>query len=189
MITSEQIYKAYNFFYKKKYSSKKYEIEQTERNNKFVKSYLSLLQKHYNLLWITLGEDYLWTYFSYQFNYWDPLSIQSVNKKINLALIIGKKAFLRYEQRDKEYDFTLSSLPIFDKYNLTKQDFRIFIFLNTKEQQEDKGDEYEYIRRIKYNTEEGLVLCMQNTNLFQESSATCFRCNFKTECKQIKLNL
>lgn len=175
----KHIFKGYNYFYKQLYQSTN---TFTPRNEKLCESFLALLEKKYGTL-ESLGEEFLWNYFVFQFSYWSELEIQSFNKRINLAFIIGEKAFKRYLERNVEFDWQM----IENERKYSRSAFNLTVRL--REKIESNYDCDEVYRQMDYNGEKGLSNCITYTSLYNPSSQTCQSCIYKESCIETQMEI
>lgn len=139
--------------------------------------YIEMLNKRY-LSTQRLGEDFLWIYFIYQFDYWSKLDIKSFNGKINLSMIIGEKAFQRFIDRDCEFDWQILE----NARTYSRKDFNQTVSLIRKQELEKKYDPDERYRIMLLNTEYGLSNCIVYTSLHSNTSKSCSKCIFTELC-------
>lgn len=176
----ENIYRAFLFFMRQEYNLKK---KINERMIKSSEVFLQELQKHYHL--DQLGEDFLWNYFIFQFNFWKTAKLKR-NVEIDISFVIGKKALNRYLNRDQQYDWQILN----DKRNYDQKEFQDIIGLKKKENQslnfEEEIDIDDLYRRKYFNTQEGFDHCMENTLLYSQKSSFCNRCEKSQICKEVQ---
>lgn len=179
MVKFEDIVLYYEYFYKKTKQSEKYKFIPSEKSKKIIVKFLSTLDKRYNLK--TLGNNYLWKYFNFQFKYWDELTITAFWGKMQIEYIIGDKAFQRYLDRNKEFDFTLESEnnELVKKYNLRLSELTV-----SKKVNKSKRTDL-FIKKSFYNTERGFATCLMLTTLFNPNHSICLTCNYKPQCKEL----
>lgn len=177
MILSQDLIKYYQYFYKKKYKNEKYEFKPSDKTIKQLDKYLISLKKNYNLQ--SLGENFLWNYFIFQFNYWEGCDIASFSKRIVPSYIIGDKAIERWLERDQQYDWLFDKCEFISNYGLSKNDLKIakiHIY---------KGNHEINIKLKYFNTTNGFDLCLTMTTLFNDKHLCCLECKFKKQCKEI----
>src|SRR5690606_14484295 len=110
----------YEYFYKKKFNSPKYKFKPSDRVEKIINTFLTLIHKYYNSNLV--GEDFLWSYFIYQFNYWRNAELTTVYGKFRIELIIGRKALQRYREDRNNLMWTSERSEIITFYKLKKSD-------------------------------------------------------------------
>lgn len=133
----------------------------------------------------SIGIDYLWNYFVYQFEYWKKLEIEKRNKKIDISYIVGKKAFDRYISRDTEYDWQITE----NARTYSKILFEEKVSLPIKVNNNSSYDSDDIYRATSLNTELGLSNCITYTSLFNPKSNNCSQCNFQNQCIQTQQQL
>ena len=169
----------YELFYKEFTGNKSFRLD-LNRNKQEVKidNFIKNIGKYYNIN--SIGIDFLVRYFLFQFYYWKD---KNTNRKIQIEWVIGKKALERFLRNGfnekfeffihKENDIDFSE--IYHKFAVTKY-------------QPDFNEESERERMEKkrfFNTEAGLVNCLENTSLYNPKSDICNQCNFVGDCKEL----
>lgn len=183
-LNATDIYRFYDYFYNKMYDCSELKLSRSPTNNKSVETFFELLKKEFEG---TVGQEFLYLYFLFQFNYWDKLELKGNNNysgRIQLSFIIGKKAFERYKKRNSEYDWQLDSVAIIKKYGLIKSD--LIEQLSTKHKiAVKKGIDTEApFKLANFNTVEGYNTCMDYSTLFNHKSNICVLCVYKQKCKE-----
>ena len=179
MIYYDDIVLCYEYFYKNTKNSKKYQFKPSEKASKSIQKFLNRLNERYNLN--TLGFNFLWKYFNFQFMYWEELTIEAFWGKMQVEFIIGDKAFQRYLDRDTEFDFILEQ----ENNNFAKKyGIRLSDLKKIKNNHEHLKVDL-HIKKKFYNTERGFDACIQFTTLFNPKHSICLTCNYKKECKEL----
>lgn len=156
---------------------KKYIVEVNTSN--IADTFLSLLKKRFTFQ--SLGIDFLYQYLTFQFTYWNELTISAFDAKMKFAFIFGKKAFQRYLIRNEEYDWQLESNKV--TALVTKSSLKTK--LNIKDSF-DRASNAETIYKVKFhNTEEGFANCILYTSLYDPKDNHCNSCIFKQDCKEL----
>jgi hypothetical protein len=184
-ITIDIVLNFYDYFYNHFYKTIE-RLNKTPTNTKHAQSFLDILKKEYGS---SIDKNFLYTYFLFQFNYWDGVEFagtNNYNKGIQLSFIIGKKSFERWTKRNKEYDWQLDSLPIIRKYGLHKEDLVKIGQLSTKHKiAVKKGVDTEAAIKLPfYNTDEGYRVCGDLSTLYNHKSSICEGCIYKIDCKK-----
>lgn len=180
MLNTTTIENIFQYFYCKKYGNKAVP-SRTETTKKLCVSFISLIDKQYSIHGI--GKTFMWEYFLFQFNYWDELKLSNkFSEKISISYIVGRKAFLRYVERDKTFDWRIESYNIVCDLKLLKSDLDPF-FDPVKYKMVDRSDD---LRKLYYNTDRGFATCIEFTTLYEPAKSICILCKFKTECKELK---
>lgn len=170
ILTTSNIVKSYEFFYKKIYALPKYRITLTEIQEHLLVKYIDMLSKHYSIQ--SLGSLFLWKYCTFQYLYWKDLELKSFNKKVNFSYFFGEKALKRFLSRNQEFDWQLIDID---------QQFKLLI----------EGSNKEFIsyrnpnRSIGLNTPTGLTNCIATTTLYDHKDLSCNMCIYKEECKEL----
>lgn len=169
----------YEFFYRKFYKQEFYKFSPSESAHKQIESFIDLLDKKYHIE--SVGNNLITTYFIFQFDYWSKLDITAYNKQINLSYIIGPKAFKRWLDRDRDFDWTIESVEI-GKLTITRGEIiKNIIDINETRIDDLKHEEIEKQRFV--NTDRQLVHCIENTTLYNPKSKSCLFCKEKAACK------
>ncbi len=187
MITVPQVEVFFSYFHERKYGAgQKFRTSKTTEG--YCDTFLKLLHKEYNLHCV--GNQFLWDYFLFQFNYWHELNLQNgFSDKIVIAWIVGKKAFKRWTQRDKEFDWAIDKSEIIEAYGLDqKYLFRLTESLHEKPQTKIQSVPFDSSKRIRkeyLNTDKGFAICIEQTTLFDPKDFSCLKCNNRTDCKEL----
>jgi hypothetical protein len=183
MITVEQIERFYSYFYSKKYSDNN-KFKPTKATTSVCNSFLQIVDKKYSLHCV--GETFLWEYFLFQFQYWHDLIPENIfSDKIMFKWIVGKKAFERWENRDREFDWFIENYPIINLYGVQKKDLFTFHEQQIKVNTKKRFDASKRIRKEYLNTEKGFAICIEMTSLFDPSDTSCIKCQNRVDCKEL----
>lgn len=182
MLTVDTVFKFFEYFYRKKYILTNYKMSVTKKDEQHITSFLLLLQEQYKQ---TVSGDFLFTYFTFQFTYWEQVNLEKVSN-IKLPFIVGKKAFERFLKRNTEFDWTIEQSPFLAKYKIFKTD--LIKAESKKNWTVVKGniDTEANFKLAAYNTPEGFINCLDFSTLFNHKSHICQGCIYKDSCK-IKL--
>lgn len=186
MLNISQIEAYYSYFYKKRYSLSKYDFKSTKTTRSVCNSFLDLVDKEYSLH--SVGHTFLWQYFVFQFDYWNKAQLDNkFSDKVVIGWIIGKKAFERWVQRDKEFDWQISAGDFLTKYGFDINELVKIYDLNIdrKPVNTNTYDSSKSIRKQFLNTERGFAICVQQTTLFDPKDLSCIKCNSRVECKEL----
>jgi hypothetical protein len=178
MILKKDIIQFYEYFYKKKFNSAKYNFKPSEKSLKVIDTFLSLLDKNFNLKLV--GKSFLFDYFIYQFNYWRNANLVAFHGKFRIELIIGRKAFLRYKDNVRDDLWVIQSSEIYKLYNLIKSDL-----IPSEKHAVSSFDHELGIKKMKFNTIEGFNTCITATTMYNHQHTVCILCNYKKDCKKI----
>ena len=171
----------YDHFYRSSFDSN-FRFSITEREGNTLNVFIDLLDKKYNIN--SIGNDFLFRYFVFQFLYWSNTELKHFNKKVNFNLIIGSKAFKRWLDRDTEFDFTL-----YDTWALNKLNVEKTYFLKKIEKEDNKSElniSEETEKKRLYGKVEGLNHCIEFTTMYDRKSRHCFECKFKVDCIEVQ---
>jgi len=147
------------------------------RDNACITNFIKLIDKAYGIE--SLGEVFIYDYFSFQLNYWVNLDTR-FGKKIPITWFVGKKAFLRWKDN-----------PNIDLYHAHKTSdlFGIDISAFNKSKKNIDALEtkpYEEKEKIRFGHKESQFLhCIETTTLFNHRSTYCVLCENKISCKEL----
>lgn len=183
MLSIEQIEAFYGYFYAARYNDRKYKFKASKATRSVCNTFLEIIDKEYSLQ--SVGESFLWDYFIFQFQYWEDLTFDNkFTDKIVIAWIVGKKAFNRWKERDREFDWQIEKAAIIEKYGLQKNSL-----IGPKIVEEvDSGHRFfasSLIRKQYLNTPPGFAMCVEFTTLFDPADMSCIRCNNRADCKEL----
>lgn len=189
MLNVAQIETFYSYFYRQKYKDHKFTFNRTKATESVCNSFLKLVDKKYSLQ--SVGYDFLYDYFLFQFQYWHDLTLENkFSEKIVIAWIVGKKAFERWEERNQEFDWQMETYPIVNTYELDKKD--VLTLCKPYEEpiqiQKSKSVPYDSSKRIRkqfLNTQKGFATCVEFTTLFDPADVSCIKCAYRTDCKEL----
>jgi hypothetical protein len=181
IITIEVIEGFYKYFHNQKYSGKQ-PFKSTHKTEKVCESFIKILDKNYSIH--SIGLSFLWDYFIFQFNYWDELTLESFNGKLEIGYIVGEKAFKRWQTRNKEYDWQIEKSAVIAKYALNKGILLSKFYVKPNEQKSTFSSSKQ-IRKQFLNTDKGLLMCTEFTTLYDPKDTSCILCSNKKECKEL----
>lgn len=174
---NEEIKKYFEYFYFKICGRKKKVYSAKE--DQAVTTLASLLVSKYK----TVGDNFLWTYFVFQFSFWEGREINNYNGLINLNNIIGIKSFKRFENRKQEYDWRTAQSSIITKYTLLSSD------LVSSQTIKGRYTDIELKTKLmRLNTPEGFINCIDLTTLYNPKHECCLACIFIDDCKALLKN-
>lgn len=176
MIIKQDIVSFYEYFYKKKHNSLNYKFKPSEKSEKVINTFLSILDKKFNIK--TIDKNFLFDYFIYQFNYWRNANLKAAYGKFRIELIIGKKAIERYIENKNNDLWVIQKSEIYKLYSINKSDL-----IDEEKHVYDSNSEYN-IKKIKYNTSEGFNNCITLTTMYNHNHKLCILCEFKNDCKK-----
>lgn len=177
----KKVWALYELFYRKLYNQELYIYSPSESAYRQTDNFLKLLDKKYTLE--SIGDNFLVTYFIFQFAYWSELDISAYTKNIVISYIIGPKAFQRWTGRDPEFDYTIDLFQA-KKTKVTKRE-ALSLITGVSEQRQDKLKHEDRERSRFANTDRQLNHCIENTTLFNPRSKHCLACKEKITCKEI----
>lgn len=121
-------------------------------------------------------EGWWFEYLCFHFEYFCEKDTQFGKGKIIPNWIFGKTAYTRWKNRDDEFWMHWVDKFI-DKYNISRP--KNIIGLNLEDINFYKNQE----RRRFFNSERGLIHCMEN-DFYDKESTTCRLCKFKKFCDE-----
>lgn len=177
------IHYVYQLFYSRVYGNSSYVFKPTERMEKMILKFLSMVDNKYKLE--TIGVNFIVSYFTFQFNYWDGLELNNYSKRIDLSFIIGEKAFDRWVNRNQNFDWTISESKFLKKNKISISQIKNFF----KESDYNVVNKFEEIEKKRFfATDKGFLNCIEKTTLYNNKSGLCLSCNFKDDCKKLLSN-
>lgn len=177
-IDFETVKRFYEYFYRKRYNSEKYKYKPSARGEKIINTFINSIDKRYNLKLV--GEEFLWSYFIYQFNYWRNAEIKSFYGKMQIQYIIGKKALDRYIEDANNLMWVTENSEIIDKYGFVKSEL-----IGVENKPSYSSNYEEGVKRKNHNTYKGFYLCIENTTLYNPKHTSCLLCNYKNDCRKV----
>ena len=177
------IHHLYQIFYAKKYGNEKYVFVPTEKALVQINGFLNIIDKKHKLE--SVGVNFFLRYFIFQFSYWENCNIVTFSERITLPLIIGNKAFQRYEERDKSFDWILYQSDFIKNYKINTQKIISFFADECNESTLNLFEESE--KKRFFNTPRGFLNCVEKTTLYYHRSKHCLLCKNKDDCKKLLL--
>lgn len=172
-MTYFDIVRYYQYFYSKVYHYKDFIYSPNSRDKKVIENFISKIDNS------SIGEDWLYNYFSFQFKYWSELKYKRF-KGVVISYILGNKAIERFNDRPEEwyylinqltFDFKLSRSDLYSN-NIYKKDLLI---ISLSEEQEKQ----------RFNNLERLANCILSTTLYNSKSKICILCSQAKTCKEL----
>lgn len=141
-------------------------------NFKYSQKDQTLIDKFIKRLNYSIGENWLWDYFCYQFNRYIDLKTRLGTGRIPLSWVVGDKAWNKWQEASEEELFYVNDFKT--RFNLKNPVFeRVFLLRDNSYKERERN-------RFK-NDERRLVHCKENS-LFDRLSKTCFKCKNKVYC-------
>jgi hypothetical protein len=178
MILLSDVTEYYQYFYSKRFESQKYKFKPSEKGLRTINTFLDLIKKTYP----SMGRKFLWRYFTFQFLYWEDLELEAFFGKFRIELVVGKKAFQRWLDRNKDFDNQIDSNDLKEKYDIKKSDLINPIIEAPVHYPYDEN-----AKRMYFGTSKGFATCLQFTTLYDNTHVTCQKCPYADDCKKILL--
>lgn len=172
-MTSEDIIKFYQYFYSKVYHYENFEYKPDSKNLKLISNFIFKLNNP------SLGDNWLFDYFAFQFEYWSNIEYKKI-KTVVLSFIIGKKALERYNNRPENWKYFTDIF--IGRFGLNIKDICGDSF--------HKKDFYEIsvseeLDKKRFIGEDRLYHCLSHTTLYNIRSRECVLCPFSKQCIEI----
>lgn len=135
-----------------------------------IKSFQKLLSKKYDIK--TLGDWFCWNYVAFQFEYYSGLRTK-MKGKYPANWIFGKKALDRWENKNENWQYFVQKF--LSEFEIT---------LPVEYYQDDVDGMFEQERKRFFNTDRGLLHCLQFAR-YSEKSVSCLICKNKKDCKEL----
>lgn len=164
----------YEQFYIYAMGNLNFKFKHSERNGKYLSNLIDSLLKLYGK---SLGDETLFMFVAFQFNYWHTLNTR-LNGAIYLNWFTGRKAIDRWLNRGENWLYFLEEFIKQSKVKRYKE-----------QKQESAGAEVRKVseRRRFFNTPRGLLHCYE-LDLFDSKAKECLRCDYKGNCELNKQN-
>lgn len=176
--------KAYQYFYGAVLHYPSYTFKPNSRQQAMIVKFLALLDKSYKIN--TLGTDFLFRYFAFQFQCREEQSTR-FEGRVMLNWTIGPKALERWKKKDPSYYFFCTE-GILKRYEIGLKK----VFPDTQEKKfylTGLTFSEEIEKRRFLNTNDGFANCIDNTTLYNKESPVCEKCQFATECKALLIQV
>lgn len=142
-------------------------------NFRYSKNDQTIIDRFVAKLNYSIGEDWLWEYFCYQFNRYVDLNTRIGKGKIPVSWVMGQKAIEKYKNVSEEELFYVNEFKIrFDIKNpISKKELII------------RDNNYKDMERKRFkNAERQFIHCKEN-DLFDKLNKICFNCKNKKYCE------
>lgn len=141
-------------------------------NFRFSKRDEKMIENFVAKLTYSVGEDWLWNYFCYQFSRYVDLKTRMGKGKVMLNWTIGDKALRKYREATDEEKYWGEEFK--NRYNVKNPLLKpLSISINKDYKERERNRFKDEFRR--------LIHCKEN-ELFDKRSKTCFMCKNKKEC-------
>lgn len=175
-ITRELIIKLYQYFYSKVYHRKDFEYNPSSKELVTIDKFLEILEFNNSF-----GEDWLFNYFAFQFEYWSNLKYKKI-KSVIIGYILGPKAFERFDQRNEQSGYFTQEFIL--NYNIDRD-----VIFGSRYYRKDllNISKSEEIEKQRFSNDiERLANCFFNTTLFNIKSKICVLCRQSRLCKKLQ---
>jgi len=178
MEANKQIVLFFEKFNKIFQRNEKYTFKELKSTQKNIASFIKKIENIQGKK--TIGINFLFNYFSFQFYYYTQPGTLKSKRFLKLGHIINDKAVERWKNKtDKQVN---DAIEWSAKNKIYIDDFKVGLDYTKK-------PDLFYIEEIErkrfFNTEIGLVHCLQLTSGYTEKSETCLKCNFSIECREL----
>ena len=171
MISKEIVIELYEYFFIKVSGYRNFTFKPKNNDLKTIENFITTIDKEYNLN--TLGYNFWFDYFTYAFQQRADQKTRFGKGDIKFNWVIGKKQLEYWKNRGDSYKYFNDLFC--EKYGIKR-----------KEEQQDKKQLQEFREREKrryFNTDEGLINCMELGLKFNVKSINCLKCNYRIHCK------
>jgi hypothetical protein len=175
-VNSEELYNTYTYAARKLYLKNDFILE--DNHEQTAKSFFSSLEKKYFLS--SLGQDFLWQYVIFQFDYWSKLTLRSFDRRMKFSFIFGKKALARYLERDQEYDWQWMEGKI--AHTLSLKEYKDTFEEKTLHKASIIDTSY---RKRFFELEDNIAYCLLYTSLYDPNDTCCNMCHQIDNCKEL----
>lgn len=182
MNLQDQIITIYQYFCNKVSKNKYFTFIPTKSEEKSIETLITFLSKKSSKSLVT--SELLFSYFSFQFEYWSNKTTTFGKGKVMLNWVVGKKAFERWNNKTNVTFF-------YEKFcrenNIKKSEILSIInYTETKQNNNNALFRLEEVERKRFlNKTLGLQHCLGLTSLFNEQSSSCNTCNSSIKCREI----
>ena len=174
----DTVQRFFEYFYSRVTGHKKYMNKPTNTEVVMIRNFLKMLDG-------SVGDNYLFKYFSYQFYYWHDKDTRFGKGKIQLGWVIGQKAFDRYDS-SKEEHWRSYSTTLYEKFGINKSD--LVLSTNIEATLVSVTSHEENDKMLYHNTDLGLAFCIDYTSMYHENSDACKSCLNKQSCLSVMKN-
>src|SRR5579872_1528181 len=163
----KKIETSYEFFYRKISGFPDWDFIPTEREKISILNFANKLKKFYAE---SIGSDWLFDFFSFQFNYWQGKYTRlGTSGLAKIEWLIGEAAILRWGVRPVAYKWIIR-MNLFNKISISLDEFNTTLGAKYEKElniwEEDEKKRY-------FNTNKGFLNCLQKTTLYISRSPNC----------------
>jgi hypothetical protein len=172
----EIIIKLFEYFYQEVYHRKNFEFIPSSKELVTIDKFVELLQEVNSL-----GEYWLFKYFSFQFKYWSEMKYKKFDGVL-VSYILGIKAFERFDNKNKDSDYFVDEF--IRKYRLDSDKVFGSSYYKKDLLKISVAEEIEKQRIFIHSMR--LANCMLNTTMYNKLSEICMLCSKIRMCKIIQ---
>lgn len=181
------VYIAYRIYGK---SNMDFRLVNSKKGKEAIQSFSDLMLERYGT---AAGPFFIWFYTIYQFSRFEITGFrpQGFANFCTPTMIYGKSAVEKFGDRKTIDELTIRS-PWLQKYKLSQQDFvreTGYTFTETMSKVDlakvdKKRQQYrDPIKQVTANSAEGMDLCLDMTDLYNDQDPSCQICPYAVECK------
>lgn len=175
-------------FYRATSLNHNYVLNMTKIDESVLEKFLDFIDKTYNFN--SIDHEWILNYVESNFNFWFDIPTRFGKGIVMFSWVFGKKAIERYEKIKKmdtqrfRYGREIRKvvgINIQNKYRVTNKDSKSNTFY--KKLAVETSVTEEKVKQKHLNSEEGFVVCVLQTTLYNHKSQFCLQCVYSTECK------
>lgn len=155
----------YYYFFRKVFKKR---ISFSEKDEKIIQSFESLLKKQYKG---GIGEEWIFNYLTFQFN---KYSTAKTKMSLQINWVYGSKGLQNWKERNIEHHKYFDT-QFKEKHNIKRKDL-------IKEEQILISKEYKKRERNRFKDQNRKLLHCIELELYEEKNSDCIFCKFKTIC-------
>lgn len=175
----------YEFFIQEISNKFDFDFKPNRNEKALIKNFCAYLEEQFSSK-ETIGVDWLFNYFSFQFNYWlDKITRRGSSGIADLSWIIGDKAYARWEERTPQFKYFVDKGLLLFYKGIKKSKLEFLLQETPKRLHKDllEIDIAEEIEKKRfYGQKRGLLHCSSTTTLYHHRSPLCSNCSFRNEC-------
>lgn len=177
------VFDTFEYFSQRFSHNEDFVVYRGEKQCKIVSKFVNtLLKKHGQI-----GSDYLFRFFSYQFEMrrqWSKFEFGQ--RKVMLNWVVGEKSLQYWEKKPDEYWYFVQT-GLLKFFSITKEDYMKHIGVQEEHVYGVLYDSEELDRGRFFNTYKGFRLCIDCTTLFHSKSLYCVKCLYQEDCKKLQI--
>lgn len=166
----------YKLMYCKVTGNMNYSFNHNDRDKKVIQNFLKTIDVEYSLN--NIGKQFLFQYISFAFCQRYDQKTRFGKGVVYVNHVFGAKQFEAWKNRPEEYMYHIGNFC--DLFRI-----KFPVLIENKINYDLLSLEEEEIKKMKLNSTEGLLNCIDLTTLYSPKSINCRLCKYRNDCKEL----